>query len=426
VKASCAALLLVATWSCFDARAAHAHAPQARNVATTADGVGIALALPGFGVLMRTRAEQPFAYLCDALLDHAPSDAVPAMAFLSDGSLLIGTSDGLRVVTRERCPATQAAGPLAGANVVAMAMHAATDTVYVATAGDAPALWRSVDGAQTWQKRSTLASAELISALQVDPGDPDKLYLSIGSSEQAELLVSSDGGKSFASFEQTRALTLLLVRDGRLWALARSADNTTNRGFDLLRAEAPAGPWSSLLRVNYFGGFAIDARGLIWVGDESGGLHSSHDGGDHFTDVAPSQAVACLAAAEGSLLACAPGTNTMPALIARDAAAFTPLVTFAEVDQLVDCAPDLDVPTRCAAAWVEWRRDVRMETLSTDAGADAAPPTRSPAHDGGCSIRGAGKEVARPGTGWLSLLVLGFGARERRRRAPRARIDETA
>lgn len=439
-------LLTLVTWSVCGPSPVQAHAPQARNVAVTSDGASLALALPGFGVVMRERTDKPFVYLCDALLEHAPSDAVPSLAFLADGSLLLGTSDGVRIVAPRGCPGPRAKGFLANAQIMGMAVHPSADTggdvAYAASAGDLPAFWRSVDGGQTWQQRSTLANAQLLNALRVSTDDANVVYLSSGTDAESTLLASTDGGATFADFAEAGGFTLLQASKDRLWALARSDDNTTNRGFDVLRAEAPQGPWTAVLRVNYFGGFALDGQGVVWVGDESGGLHRSDDDGETFVDVAPERAVSCLAAVGDSLWACAPGTNVEPALVQQpasskpsDEASFAPVVALADVDQLVRCDADTDVPTRCAAAWVEWERDVRMESSTSqdggaaqgaaDAGAEFAADAETAGSGGdvansGCSVAAAGgARGSSTMPQWLGFagLALALGARRTARRA---------
>jgi hypothetical protein len=434
--AAWARFLALGALSC-GASVAHAHAPQARSVALTPDGAAVAIAMPGFGILLRSRASQPFAYLCDAALEQQPTDAVPSLVFLSDGSLLIGSADGARILGPNGCPGEPITSNLASAVIVAVAAQPRTDIVYAVTAGDLPGLWRSTDAGRSWQLQSSLSHAELVSALRVSPDDSDTLYLSRGGSPgKSALLVSTDAGASFSAFEQDRELTLLQVQADnpkRLWALARSADNTSNRGFDLLQAQRPQGPWLSILRVNYFGGFSIDAHGVVWVGDESGGVYRSSDGGDTFSNVAPKQAVACLAAAGDALWACTPGTNLQPALITRGTAntSFTQVVAFADVNHLLECATKVDAPARCAAAWLEWRRDVRMEDQTApaaagpqpdvDAGTDAsaAPKAMPDAAHGACSIHGmrggSGRAADAPVAG-LGLLMVLIAARARKRR----------
>jgi hypothetical protein len=96
--------------------------------------------------------------------------------------------------------------------------------------------------------------------------------------------------------------------------------------------------------------------------------------------------VACLAQAGDALWACTPGTLDQPAIQhMSDGQPFARVVTLPEVTRLATCAPELEVERVCAAAWIEWQRDVlRAPVQGVDAGApvpmedaeqaDAAPP----------------------------------------------------
>ena len=365
------------------AATASAHAPQGRTATVSADGASVAIALPGFGLLLRTQPAQRFAYLCDALLGNQPSDAVPALAFLADGSLLIGAADGVRVITPDRCPLATADSALSHAVVVALAADpGASRIAYAVTGRERAGLWRSEDGGRTWTMRSRPPNADNVTALLIDAANPDRIYLSENTTlGHSAVLVSSDRGATFSTFDQERALNLLHLPSGvsqRFWAMARSADNTTNRGFDILHAQSAAGPWVFALRVNYFGGFSIDPHGSISIGDEGGGVYRSSDGGDTFTNVAPDTAVACLANANDAIWACTPGTNPTTRVVGRsrrqrcrDRASLAWSRSATSISWST-AAPIVDVAMRCAAAWIEWRRDVLMQDVSMDAGAPLA------------------------------------------------------
>jgi hypothetical protein len=322
-------------------------------------------------------------------------------------------------------------------------------------------VWRSRDGGQHWELRSPLVSAQLVSALHISPDSPDVVYLSQGIPQsRSTLRVSSDGAATFANYEQDRALTLLHVEPGspaRLWVVGRDAQSVANRGFAISRGDGPAGPWVSKLRVNYFGGFVLDERGTLTVGDESGGLFRSLDGGETFRNVSAKSAVSCLSRAGDATWACNIGTTVEPALtrLVDTAEAPTQVVAFADVTQLVSCAPELAVERRCAQAWLEWQRDVLMRDLSgkdaggsavvdsgtagpslPDASVDGAaqaprdagqvdgsqaqPVAASRAHDG-CSVSrdGADAHGARSRSAvwlWLGSITLVLRGRTRRRR----------
>jgi photosystem II stability/assembly factor-like uncharacterized protein len=370
------------------ASAVRAHAPTPRRVALNQTGTSVALSLPGFGILFRAHEGQPFSYLCDALMAQKPSELAPDLAFLADGSLLVASADGVRIVSPDGCPRADAVSELATASVVALAVQrGAAETVYAVASGSAAGVWRSADGGKHWQKRAALAESQLASALVVSKSDPERIYLSLRGSPGAMLLASTDGGASFSAFTQEPTLSLLSA-DGPapypLWAIARDALTVGNRGSAIMRAAAPSGPWQTVLRVNYFGGFVVDERGVIWVGDEIGGVYRSDDGGESFDNLQADADVACLASAADGLWACTPGTLQEPAL-QRFALAQprSDVVTFAAVDRLVSC-PELDVASTCSAAWLEWQRDVRLLPVENrDAGVPAPSEAGTEREPGG-------------------------------------------
>jgi hypothetical protein len=415
------ALLLAASVCC--ASTVQAHFPLPRVLSVAADGSSVALSLPGFGLLVRGDAAQPFAYACDALLDVAPTNATPTLARRADGTLLLGTSSGLRAVSASGCP-LPLEGALRSEPVFALALLG-NDAYAVAGMG----VWRSMDAGESWELRAPLASAEQVTAVLIDPSDPTRVHLSRGTA----VLSSSDSGASFSTTPRERAITLLHAQSSsRWWALERSAMAAGNRGFDVLRAEAPQGPWTPVLEVKYFGGLTVDAQGVVWVGDDFGGVYRS-DNGTSFRQLAPELPVACVTAASDGLYACTDGDFTDPAIsrLARSESAES-VLTFAQAGQMVSC-PGQDVARTCAAAWVEWQRDVLMRKpdggADADAGVDAAVDA---AVDPGGTVIDAGADAAtrdRPtvergddgcalasgrGGAWWAMLAL--ASRRRRKR----------
>jgi hypothetical protein len=385
---------------CCAALPARAHAPLARGLALAPEGGGIALRMPGFGLLLRGGEAEPFRYACDALLGLAPTDSAAPFAYRGDGALLIGTGQGVRIVGANGCPVAEASD-LPAAPVVALAVHTRDRLlVYAVIAGADAGFYRSRDGGVSWELRSPIAAGTTVSALQLDAADPEVVYLSQVDVSGPAIARSADGGGSFAVTAQARELVLLAVESGppaRLWARARK---DAVRGADILRAESAAGPWQPVLSVNFFGGFSVEPdSGAIWVGDEGGGVYRSSDGSESFAAVLPKTAVACLSHANGALWACTPGTSTQRALASWSAAAsdFEAVMAFADVDRLVECAPEVGVAQLCAAAWHEWQVDVLgaggPSAVSGRAGGGGAPGAASGGGSGSGS-GGAGGEAA--------------------------------
>jgi hypothetical protein len=410
----------------------------------------VAVGLPGFGILVRTQPEQPFAYVCNALLGAEGSAAALGMVFGADSSLLVAGPSGLQTLGSDGCP-LETDGELGTVPVVALATQVGGGPVaYAVTGGNNGRLFRSADGGKHWQAAALLPAAESVTAVVVSPADPSQLYLSEGSNVR----VSHDGGATLLTYSQATALTLLRAQAGtpeRLWAVARDPAGVGNRGYQLLRADTPQGPFEPLLQVAYFGGLAIDSQGVISVGDELGGTYRSEDDGKTFQRIAPDVPVACLAQSADDLWACTPESLQKPALRSMGAAAvYADILAFPDVKSLVVCAPEQQVARACAAAWEEWRRDVLgqgaapkvagVPVLVVDAGAaDAAPadaldaPAWADAPDAapapvvvppepdssatGCALLHGLSRPLSATSAWLAVLAL-CAARLRRSRRP--------
>jgi hypothetical protein len=420
---------------CLIAARARAHAPLPRAVAVSADGASIALALPGFGLLLRTSARSEFVYACDAMLGVPPSDAPPALQYFADGSWLIASSGGLHTFDADGCERVASHVTLGRSPISAIAIHAASQVAYAVGYGYGDGIWRSEDLGAQWQRMGAVEAADRVSALLVDPVDAARLYVST----DAALSVSIDSGATFQTLPQERALRLLAVQaPARLWAVARALDNKGNRGFDILRADAPGMPWQSSLRVNYFGGLTITSNAEIWVGDEGGGVYRSIDQGESFAPVAAPRSVSCLASAGNEVWAGTPALPAAPALSVLDAAttSFVPSISLAEVDAQMICPHNTQHGDPCQAAWVEWQRDVigrepvLGETTAEQAPQDAGQPmpeAPSPHAPAGCSVYVNAREAS---LAWVIVALFCAGVRQRLvRRALRnlaANRDRTA
>jgi hypothetical protein len=354
---------------------ARAHVPEARGLAVSATGDALAVTLPGFGIAYRAAPTQPFAYICNSLLFSRLTDGTPTVVLHADGSLLVGGAAGMRSLSADGCPLP--ASELSDASVVALAAQpGATQNVYALVAGENAGLWRSLDGGLHWQLRSTISAPDSVTALVVSPDNPDHIYLSAKTSLAAFVWSSSDGGTTLVSHAQDVARTLLAVQGAseQLWARARDAQSAGNAGAAILRAPSPDGPWLPLTRVEYFGGFVIDAAGVISVGDEIAGVYRSHDDGRTFRQLEPDARVSCLAAAGDTLWAGTTGVLRDPALQSMaPGQPFAGELALTDVQQLVSCRAELNVERVCASAWIEWQRDVLMRAVQLpDAGQPAA------------------------------------------------------
>jgi hypothetical protein len=411
-----------------------AHLAQARSAAFSSSGTAVAISLPGFGVAVRPDADRPFSYVCDALLEAtpSPSDTAFPMAFTDGGTLLIGTGSGLRALADDGCPDGSFGGELRRLPVVALAVHPrSTSLAYAVVQREGWHVARSEDAGRTWEIRSRLPTDEPVSALVLDVTETSTVYVSQTLRPRSIVLVSTDAALSFSTLAQDAPRVLLDVEptsdDGRrFWAVGRPAGAISNRGFELLAAAAPQGPWTSMFQVNYFGGFAIEPSGAIWIGDESGGVYRSSNGGLSFDNVGPTIPIAHLSYAQDAIWACMPGLPTERAFARWSPArsAFEDVLALGAITRMVDCAPEVNAQTICAAAWAEWQRDILMSASSpgdagtaVDAAADAglhedpaSQPDSRPTSSG-CALSGHADSSGSGGSAFWLLFAMSFAIR---------------
>ena len=219
--------------------------PRALAVAPgAADAARIAVRMPGFGWLLGapgTSAAAPaFAYACDALIGVSPLEEQAPMAYRSDGTLIAARERHPLLVSgrlpdhsdaAERRHDQRARGDPGEVRPIACTRSArAQESLTI--------VQRSDDGGEHWTQGATLERLP-VSALVLGSHDPDAVYVSQdGSSAGGSIAVSSDGGATFKTVAQERALTLVYVQDepARFWATARVAGKGV--GVDILRASA--------------------------------------------------------------------------------------------------------------------------------------------------------------------------------------------
>ena len=164
----------------------------------------------------------------------------------------------------------------------------------------------SDDEGATWREHRVDGGGGIVRLQAVDPGEPDRLLISIERSEGPDtLLISEDGGATFAPYLTLVSLSgLVQLPDGRLFI----ADDN----------EGPPGDGGGLWRAESFGAPA-----------------------ELVTDA---YAVHCLgAAADGSLLAC---QRIAFGLVDPQDGTFTARFALDQLDALVSC-PGSDVRTVC-------------------------------------------------------------------------------
>jgi MYXO-CTERM domain-containing protein len=208
-------------------------------------------------------------------------------------------------------------------------------------------------------------------------------------------MFSQDDGATFATRQYGESLSVLHVQGGNpdmIWALSPHPESGDHA---ILRGAFSEATFTTVHRVRFFGGFAMDDdNGTVWVADEAGSLFRSDNDGDTFNALRSDLAIAWLVHRNDALWACTTGTNQQPSLmLSRDRGDnFEALVAFEAVSRLVECESAAMVPTVCAFAWAEWQADVLPRSTpdasvtsdaSTDDDAGSSPPARK---RGGCQV----------------------------------------
>ncbi|MCM8748196.1 hypothetical protein NET02_03475 [Thermomicrobiaceae bacterium CFH 74404] len=167
-------------------------------------------------------------------------------------------------------------GPLPGPGVPASA-PSAPETLYLGDhppcfqGGEPVTLHRSQDGGASWE---AITEVQDVRPLLVHPSDPDTV---IG--DRCQLVISSDGGETWATFPESAGLTVFDVAlDGTtLYGVLTSEGGTTWLvRFDL---SDPRQPSAGQRLLEFWGGGAVFAGDDLLVVAEPRGVHLSRDGG---------------------------------------------------------------------------------------------------------------------------------------------------
>ena len=376
-----------------------------------------------FGLLQSHDAGHSFRWICEDAVGYA-QDRDPALAIVSNGTVLAGFSRTLRASRNDGCAwispfpedaqesLLDATADPADASDALFLSHSLSSShearifsarddgtplapldralgddfspLTLEVAPSAPnriyvsgilndlstVLLRSDDRGQSWQRQPITPHGTAPAYIAaVDPIDPDRLYLRLDDETTDYLLASEDGGQSFSE-----AFSL----DADMLGFALSPD-----GAHL----AVGGPMAGL--------FLADSQSLSFTQSQSGLLGPT-----------------CLKWTESyGLIAC--GRESIDRFtLARsdDGQQFSPLFHLADLQPL-SCDSASSVGSQCPSAWPAVAQTLGIDPSTTNAG------TSSVHAQGGCALS------AQPAGGahWLALAALALGsaaARRRRRGTP--------
>jgi hypothetical protein len=408
--------------------------PKAQMIATVPGGDGSTLFLRAtFGVIVSRDAGKTWSWLCEQALGFS-STWDPPIAVTRDGRLWVALADGARV-TRDGCTVDRVP-ELEGELVGDLAVDGSGDRVLAVTSppGTPAFVWRgeTTGGKASFTKLGKGVEGFRFDTIEVAPSNPKRLYLTAtpqGEGRWAHVFRSDDGGATIMELHPT------LPNDGRLYVSAvdpRDPDRVYMRqlaetGSDVLLTTDGGKTWKSVLHMaGAMFGFARTHDGAALYaggGDPKEGVWRSMDRGATWEPAAKTS-VFCLNAEGPELLV---GSNPfVPGgyAIARSTdrgATIAPMATFADVKGPVAC----DAASPCAVAWPETRALLATGRSPEPANEDddekapgtasPTPPTPSPpARSSRCGCEAVGTPSS-PGASMLTAVAVAIAfARARR------------
>lgn len=334
-------LTLAAAYAPSTARA-NGRFPRAQQiVADPADANHLVLRAT-FGLVSTRDGGKSWAWTCEEAMGFSGAWD-PPIAFGNDGALLMGLTDGL-VSTRDACSMQRS---MKGELVSDLSRAPDGDLVATSTASNPAVLFRRGKDGRATQLGRGLAGVYL-DTVDAAPSKPSRVYatgVQIGEPPEAHLFVSDDGGAKLVE------VTPVLPTKGRLFLAAVDPHDPMHlfvrqlgdKGSDLLVSGDGGHSFAVALHMDgAMYGFAIDASGeKLWVGsaDETQGIWASRNGGVTFTQAAK-VIVYCLARVGAELYVCSEPFRPLGYAVGvshDDGATVSPLATFADVTGPIAC-----------------------------------------------------------------------------------------
>jgi hypothetical protein len=422
-----------------NAARANGRFPKAQAIVTPAGDEQTIYLRATFGIVVSRDAGATWRWICEQQLGFS-SAWDPPVAATADGRLWVALEDGARV-TADGCAVSKVAG-LEGEPVVDLTVDGPGTRVLAITSspGKPAFVWKSADkgaykGASFTRLGKGLPGFHL-DTVEVAPSKPSRVYatgiLDGVKGKRAHVFRSDDGGATLTE------LSPVLPTDGRLFVAAvdpSDPDRVTLRqlsetGSDVLLSTDGGKTFASTLHMKgAMFGFTRTPDGAAYYagsGDPAEGLFRSDDRGATWQPGAKTS-VFCLHATTTRLLVCS--NPYVPAGYAvaesRDrGATIKPLATFDDVAGPVPCDAGA-----CETPWPETRaliaRTAHTAERSYTAGLDASPapssapsaPASPPARSAcGCVACGADGRAPR---GLAALALLAFAAVARSHRGSR-------
>lgn len=439
---------LLLTFGVPEVASAHGRPPFVGDLKVHPTDPDTLVARATWGLVLSEDGGESWHWICAAVTGADPTREDPAILVLADGSILVGTFDGLARSRPDRCEWTYPDAQLTDVFVIDLdARRAEPDTVYaVATSGIEPdQLYRSTDQGRSFEPVGAPIEGILLERVRVAPSDANRVYLSGANpsgpsgEREAYLLRSDDAARTFTEIsipleDGERNVHLFAVDptdpDRVLLRITRRI--TDDRPERLLLTQDGGTTFVTVLLARDLSDAAFSETGATaWASSRTlDGLFRSDDGGRSFTALAEGN-LTCVEAHGDRLFTCVDELRDGYALgrSADQGTTIDPILHFSEIYELPDCPRCTAVGYVCPEWFPDLAFDLRLDASTpppsngmTGGPRDAAIPAECteggaggmdggmgggtpPTDPSGCACRAT---PTSPRGGWLPLLLL-FG-----------------
>jgi hypothetical protein len=334
---------------------AEAHEPPF-GTGVYASGAALVLRMSR-GLVLRSSERLEYRLLCNEALGVAEYDT-PSVLLREDGSLLVGTSTGLRHVSADGCEITPSQA--LGDGRVSALVHDPNDSSHVYAATDL-GFYESRDHGEHFE----LLDEHVFDSLEVPEGAEAVVFAAgkLGAPGHVQAYIARWHGAAplelqELALEQNEYGVALLGSDGdHVVAVARAYLGTQYPDRFLVSTDG-ARSWQSPISAPGIAACAVDARHGAWIVGDATGLWRMSTSGEPTAQLGTA-AVSCLAQAGSRLFICdGAGAEGGVSLSADGGEHARSLLRWNQITGLAACAADAPSVQQCQVAWEDWRREL--------------------------------------------------------------------
>lgn len=353
------------------------------------------------GLVLRSSERLDYRLLCNEALGVAEYDT-PSVLMREDGSLLVGTSTGLRHVSADGCEIEQSQA-FGDARVSAL-VRDPNDSSHVYAASDL-----GFYGSHDHGAHFDLLDAHVFESLEVPEG-AEEVVFAAGKLGHVQAYIARWHSAAplelqELALEQNEYGVALLGSDADHVVAVAHAYLGTQYPDRFLVSTDGARSWQSPISAPGIAAFAVDARSQTWVVGDATGLWRTSVSGEPTAQLGTA-AVSCLARAGSRLFVCdGAGAEGGVSLSADGGEHTRSLLRWNQVSGLVSCAAGTASVQQCQVAWEDWARELPPGSpLLEDVLYEIPDAQNTPSGTSGCAAIGGNRSTGVPL--WLALLFM--------------------